>query len=569
MKPFLVTLCILISNILYCQWLGTPDGKTIVANDKYENRFAMSVPSIDGGSIVVFAGFDDPFETDNLLPTLYIQKISKEGAIVWGSNHSAIILDEKVQSDWFYEPILSIKADGNGGAYVAWAETQNTSAVFLQHIDEKGQLLWGASGVLAGPQSNQQIEAGLSICVGNDKSVIVGWNALNNLGRKNLYAQCYNQEGIAQWPQGGKVVCTAEGSRVGELVTDGTNGAIAFFNDTRNNGIYAQRIDKNGNPVWDINGINICPMGGKRNIHPGTKYYGEASFAIPDGNGGAIVMFNDNRNSSIEIIYDQPTETNIDVYAQKLDANGNLLWGQAGKAIAIRKARINDVCEQVYPDGDGGAIVQSESPSNEEHGTCKLLQHLSASGERLWGDSGLVLTRGRIDEFYSNISTDKAGNTYAGFLYIPQPYHEQAIPLLSLRKINHNGEDLWGENGVLVRQNTPFRHPLFGPSIAPQSDGGAILVWSEADNYQLIVAAAKITAEGILAKTPITFTTIANGNWNDPTIWASGKVPDNNAVVVVEHDVTINVNISCYSLTVQKPNGKVIINPNIVVEITH
>lgn len=421
---------------MYGQWSGSPDYKTIVSSAIFDNKFPMAVPSGDGGSIVVFASYAEVTDDGTFpLPALCLQKIKSDGTVAWGTTESPIIIDSTIEDEWFSEPKLQVKADGYGGVYVLWAQVFYKDSIFVQHIDSSGRPLWGPTGKLVYSMENQQFAPGLSICAGSDSSVIVGWNSMNNAtNRHSLYAQRYNALGAELWGANGKNVCPAIGSRMGQLVPDGANGIIAFFNDSRNSGMYGQRIDSGGNFRWTSEGINICPVPGARYISPGITHYGEASYAVADGNGGIIVMFNDKRNVTLDSMFGQAVENNIDIYAQKIDADGNLPWGQAGVAVAIRKARVNDICEKVFSDGNGGAIVQYENVSNMVDGTCKLTQRISADGDRQWGDSGIVLTRGRIDEFYSNIQTDESGNTYAGFLYIPQPYHEFATPLLSVRK---------------------------------------------------------------------------------------------------------------------------------------
>jgi hypothetical protein len=570
-NSLLLVFLFLLSGNSYSQWLGNASSKTIVSKASFDNRYPMAVPSGDGGSIVVFATYAEfTEEVPFPLPSLCVQKIKSDGTVAWGTVEAPVVVDSLILDEWFYTPKLSVKSDGNGGIYIAWAETFYDDSLFVQHIGADGQLLWDAKGKVVFAVGYQEVMDGISICVGSDKSVVVGWNAMNTTtNRYRIYAQRYNESGAEQWGANGKEVSLAAGSRKGELVTDGAGGVIALFYDTRDSGMYAQRIDSGGNFRWAAGGINICPVPGTRFIRPGMRHYGPGSYAVADGNGGAIVMFNDNRNSSIDSIYGQAYETNMDVYAQKVNADGSLPWGKAGIAVALRKARVNDDCEQVYADAHGGAIVQSENVSNEQHATCKLVQRISAAGGRMWGDSGIVLTRGRSDEFYSNIQPDDSGNTYAGFLYIPQPYHESATPLLAMRKINGAGQDLWSSNGTLIRNGFVFSHPFSGAATAPQTDGSAILAWPEGEGYRLVIAGGKITAAGSLAKSPTTFTTIADGNWDDPTIWAGGIVPDADAIVVIKSKVTINVSISCYSLKVEQPGGGIKVNPDVKVGITH
>ncbi len=58
------------------------------------------------------------------------------------------------------------------------------------------------------------------------------------------------------------------------------------------------------------------------------------------------------------------------------------------------------------------------------------------------------------------------------------------------------------------------------------------------------------------------FTSIANGNWNNPAIWSGGVVPTAGSVVIINTTVTVTANASCYSLTVN-PSGSITVSPGI------
>jgi hypothetical protein len=55
--------------------------------------------------------------------------------------------------------------------------------------------------------------------------------------------------------------------------------------------------------------------------------------------------------------------------------------------------------------------------------------------------------------------------------------------------------------------------------------------------------------------------------WDDPNTWAGGIVPPAEAIVVIKNNITINVDIACYSLKVEPPTGSITVNPGINVTI--
>ena len=98
---------------------------------------------------------------------------------------------------------------------------------------------------------------------------------------------------------------------------DGKGGAFIVWKDYRmgasNPDIYVQRLDSLGVPKWTLNGIGAC-----------TDMADQSTPAIiSDMRGGAIVAWSDWR-SGVE----------RDLYAQRIDGNGNVCWTANGANIS-------------------------------------------------------------------------------------------------------------------------------------------------------------------------------------------------------------------------------------------
>ena len=93
----------------------------------------------------------------------------------------------------------------------------------------------------------------------------------------------------AQWPANGTGVCTFAGQQGSPSITlDWLGGAIVAWDDARfgNDDIYAQRINATGNAVWSTNGVAVCTAPGSQG----------APIAVPDEGNGTIVIWSDGRN---------------------------------------------------------------------------------------------------------------------------------------------------------------------------------------------------------------------------------------------------------------------------------
>ncbi|MDD5702247.1 MAG: hypothetical protein PHU23_09390, partial [Dehalococcoidales bacterium] len=96
---------------------------------------------------------------------------------------------------------------------------------------------------------------------------------------------------------------------------------------------------------------------------------------IADGAGGIILLWQFQKEY---IAYGG-------IFARKIDAEGNILWGETGIAVFNKpdKYQANAV---LLNDDSGGALVIAVAGNNALGGDMVYAQHLDAEGNRLWGD---------------------------------------------------------------------------------------------------------------------------------------------------------------------------------------
>jgi hypothetical protein len=224
------------------------------------------------------------------------------------------------------------------GLVAAWNENRNGGAqgydIYARRASNSSTPQWSGSGVpvcdLNGDQQNPEI-----VNVGT--SVIVAWDDLRSPDR-NIWAQRLDSSGNALWLADGLPVCQFSGSQFQpKLVADFAGGAIVVWTDARSgvDKIYAQRLDANGQRLWaPADGIALCTATGSQS---------NPAVAI-DGAGGVIVAWQDHRNGS-----------NDDLYAQRVDGNGNLQWGANGASLS--RAQGVQEFARIASDGANGAIA--------------------------------------------------------------------------------------------------------------------------------------------------------------------------------------------------------------------
>jgi len=199
--------------------------------------------------------------------------------------------------------------------------------------DEYGTRLWGAGGIPV-----QTTAYSPSIVDDGDAGVIIAWlDGRASPTERDIYAQRLDRFGNLLWGAGGVPVCTyGNYMNAPVLVGDGAGGVVAVWEDNRPSvtvaDIYAQRLDSDGNRLWDEDGVAIS-------TNPGPQ---EECVAITDGEGGVIAAWRLGRGENEE----------GDVYAQRLERNGYL--GFPSPSITL----VED-----YPDDQGGMAVVSWAPS--------------------------------------------------------------------------------------------------------------------------------------------------------------------------------------------------------------
>src|SRR5678810_594670 len=98
--------------------------------------------------------------------------------------------------------------------------------------------------------------------------------------------------GHATWqPNGTGVAITAGDQRSPFIIPDATGGTIISWVDSRNYDIYAQHLNGGGVAQWASNGVLVCSATGDQ--------FGPQ--IVPDGHGGAIVMWGDLRSGEEDI----------------------------------------------------------------------------------------------------------------------------------------------------------------------------------------------------------------------------------------------------------------------------
>jgi len=267
----------------------------------------------------------------------------------------------------------------------------------------------------------------------------------------------------AEWIQNGVGICTTTSSKtVPQIASDGNGGAIVTWGEYRTTwNIYAQRVDANGAVLWGAPGIAVCDLVGTQG----------APLIVPDGGGGAIIAWYDDRNG------------NSDVYAQRFDASGAGQWTTNG--VAISTAAGDQYAWGIASDGAGGAIISIRDSGGSGD---IYAQRIGANGTVLWTTNGVPVCTTADGENNPQAASDGAHGAIIAFSRLVSSQY-----FTFANRVNAAGTVLWAAEGVPLCTTTGGQVDI---RVVDCGAGGAIVTWADGRNYPLDIYAQLVDTTG-------------------------------------------------------------------------
>ncbi|MBL7764866.1 MAG: T9SS type A sorting domain-containing protein [Chitinophagaceae bacterium] len=356
--------------------------------------------------------------------------------------------------------------DGKGGAYITWKDYKPANGlpdIYVQRVNAQGVVLWVLNGVAACADSaDQSTPAIVSDMRGG---AIVAWSDWRSGIERDLYAQRIDSNGNIKWTVGGANITNLSNREHSEkLCSDGKGGVIVAF-EKQISGIWdvwAQRLDSNGNKMWGAGGVKLADTSGTRRNHRIQK----------DRNGGAIISWQDSRNNS-----------NYDVYAQRVNANGTLLWGNNGKPVC--KTTGDQINAKIDPDSiNNGAFIAWQDTRNSPDYDI-YIQHLDSNGNATWPLNGVVVANAAGNQSALDLMSISTTNE----VLITWKDNRNGNYDIYAQKFNATGQAQWAANGIVVC-NSPAEQR--NPNICSDENKGGIIVWEDSTD----VKAQRVSGSG-------------------------------------------------------------------------
>ena len=523
----------------------------------------------------------------NILISLFIVLliVNLTGQQQWQDNGIPIRSGENI----FWNQTTVILSDNS--VIIFWSDTRNGFRnIYANKVDTSGNKLWG-NGIHITDDEFFQFEPNASICSNDD--VIVTWIDRRYEVEGDIFAQKISDNGELLWDNSGVPVCTASGWQYSvEMMSDTENGAYIFWNSIGTD-IYGLHLNSNGNivPGWEINGKAIADKNGKQN-----------QFNLcQDGFGGGVIIWHDTRNYSDPNIFmqrfssegtifwaveglllcdntsnqeypqiayaghgefiatwiDSRNQNSGDVYAQKIDVNGNTLWGALSAGIPVNTvSSYSKRNPQIVVTPEEEAIIVWEDERSYETGKDLYAQKLHSTGAVLWEPDGVAVVSEQEYQDDPMLVSDDTG----GVWIVWEDDRDEGYPVVDIyvQNLNSSGNSVLEENG---KQICSTGKTQIEPTINKTSDGKIFISWASGSNeYMKDSISYQILNEEGTELLPVNGTAIINGISgnvsNDLEVIENGNFP-----IIVWGDNRFESNQQLY-FQITDPNGNVIHNPN-------
>jgi hypothetical protein len=356
----------------------TLNGINICSAANLQNRPKI-ISDNNGGAIICW----EDYRAGGGNRDIYAQRINSLGISLWNTNGIDICDTTSVQD------LISITNDDSGGLLICWRDMRNLSSsqIYVQKVNSAGVQQWGNNGFKV-TVSNSYSQDNPKVISNGSGGCIISWQELRPGTNYDIYAQQINSSGSRLWGNEGIVIANSSISEVNpNMTTDGSNGAIFTWVKlvaSSNSDIFAQRVNSAGIVQWVSNGIPICDQpANQQNIE-----------IIPDGLNGAFVCWEDNRNS------------NTDIYFQRLNSAGMKLWNTEG----VRATNIlrEQTYQKITKDSLNNIVVtfNQSAPNGQDI----FAQKLNSSGTVLWDSAGIPVSNPQFNQVFSNLILSNNGS---------------------------------------------------------------------------------------------------------------------------------------------------------------
>lgn len=383
---------------------------------------------------------------------IYAQMVQiSDGLFLWTLNGSPVAASKMDE----YGPVVIANAQFNYQIFLWQQDSEGDHQFCAMKTDSYANALWDFPAIF---QQQPLLPENLSATSTHDGFLLAAWS--EDLGESGSIVRCnrISMSGTPFWEKGPSLRPDmnkpwAELSGM-VLMTNANGEHFLVWEDRRNHSqspdLYMQKLNIKGEPQWGPDGLPLCTASGMQSLPVLTD----------DGVGGMIIAWEDSRLGLDD-----------NIFAQRVNGNGRLLWGREG--IPVCTAFRSQGQLQIVSDAREGAIICWVDGRNLElSGFDIYIQRLNERGEPQWGADGKPFIELRGLQTAPSMVTDGEGGAYVAWMDNRADFSN-----IYLQRINAYGFHAWDYGGVRV---SPAESHQRNPELIRTYVDDLYLAWEDA-----------------------------------------------------------------------------------------
>ena len=343
----------------------------------------------------------------------------------------------------------------DGGVIYVWSDTRRGDRdIWAQKVDAQGNIIWNEPILIDGKLNHQDEPV---IIQTSDNNFVIAWIDYFNEQAGDIYAQKISSQGQLLWQSGGIPVCNETDWQTNlNIVADNNGGVYLVWGDYRCSywKMFGQHLTSQGNILWDPNGIELIT----------SSTYSVLCKTLSDGQGGLIIA------------YSLCSENNQNVYIKRFLSDGTMIWQQP---IVLYNSLGSHYCF------DGVALANNEfmfSWIHSSNGNFEIYAHkMDINGNILWQNPTIIYTtvQSLIFGTFNDQTIIPTSDNGAIIAWVDDGLISGFKDLFA-QKVSAEGNCLWGNNAIRIAQCVGDEI-----SLAPDSNGGCYISWTDTNNYDI------------------------------------------------------------------------------------
>lgn len=371
-----------------------------------------------------------------------------------------VALRQGVHIEWY----RTIAPGDNQSVIMVWSDTRHGSRnVFAQKISPDGDYLWGPDGVTVTMLPGRQ-EDPVAITDG-DGGLFIAWVDYRFDEDGDIFVQHVNGDGDLELAAEGQALCQQPGmQKTIAMCTDSLGGVFVTWQDERNGvdqDIYGTHITTDNSVLQAGTGIPVIQMNGDQDSK-------SIEYA---GNNEALVVWADKRDGE-----------NVDIFAQRLTTDMDLLFDSDGLGVATQMI-LESFPRTTYMHGDTSLVAWTEGESQSD----VIYQMINGSG--------LIGNPMPVSSFVSTKSAARLKPGKLGHVFITwKDLRSDTVDGdMFAQRIDPDGSIGWDTDGIQL-ELTEYKNA--NVRFSSDGNGGAFFLWERGEYPDVDIAMQHISADG-------------------------------------------------------------------------